>query len=213
MDKAPSYKPYIVGICGGSASGKTFLLNQLFSHFNPEQITLVSQDNYYKELKNQKIDEEGLVNFDHPDSLRMDDLYADMKRLMKGETLEIDEYSFNNPSHVSKKVTMIPAPVIVLEGLLIFTHIGLAKLVDLKIFVDADEHIKLARRLRRDHQERGYSVESILRDYEKFIAPMYDQYVAPAKKNADLIIPNNKHMYRAIQVLVNHIKTVIGEKK
>ena len=204
-------KPYIIGICGGSASGKTFLLRQLLSQLPEEAVTLISQDNYYKPLEAQIRDEEGLVNFDHPESVNLDRLLADVKALMRGETFEIEEYTFNNPKIQPRLIPMRPAPLMILEGLFVFYRADLAQTIDLKIFVDADEHVRLSRRLRRDHKERGYSYESVLRDYEKFVAPMYHQYVYPTRQRCDFIIPNNKHMYKAIQVLVSHLRTVLAE--
>lgn len=204
-------KPYIIGICGGSASGKTFLLNQLIGHYKKGDITLVSQDNYYKDLADQYVTEEGLVNFDHPDSVLLNELYEDVKKLINGRSIERMEYTFNNKSSSPKLLHFYPTQVIILEGLFIYYSDKLANLIDLKIFIEAEEHIKLSRRLRRDHTERGYSIESILRDYEKFVAPMYHQYVAPMKNKCDLIIPNNKHMYKAVKVLANHIKYILQE--
>ena len=103
---------------------------------------------------------------------------------------------------------MRPSPIIIVEGLFIFHHPALAKLIDLKVFVDAHEHIRLARRLRRDAMERGYSFESVLRDWERFVAPMYQQFIEPTKYNCDLIIPNHTHMYKAVQVLMNHLEAI-----
>lgn len=202
-------KPFILGICGGSASGKTFLLRQLMSTFKQGSVTLISQDNYYKPLEHQKRESDGLVNFDHPDSVELDRLAADLRKLSKGETVEIQEYTFNNPAKVPKTILMKPAPLMIVEGLFVFYREDLAQLQDLKVFVDAEEHIRISRRLQRDTTERGYSMESILRDYQRFVAPMYQQYVAPTKQIADLIIPNNKHMYRAVQVLVNHLRASV----
>lgn len=208
----PGPKPYIIGICGGSASGKTFLLNQLLNQFTEEQVTLVSQDNYYRPLEDQHRDEEGLVNFDHPDSVDLDKLHADLKALMEGKTLHIKEYTFNNPKVHARTLELRPNPIIILEGLFVYYRQDLAQLIDLKVFVEADEHVKLTRRLRRDHTERGYTIESILRDYDKFVAPMYHRFVAPSKQIADLIVLNNRRMYKAIQVLIHHLHAILAEK-
>ncbi|MEZ4825072.1 MAG: uridine kinase [Bacteroidia bacterium] len=208
MDK----KPYIVGICGGSASGKTFLLNQLMKQLPQGQITLISQDNYYKKQEEQVRDEEGLINFDHPDSINLDELLQDMQLLLQNKGFSRWEYTFNNPEAVSRLLRFEPAPIIILEGLFIYHRPEIAKLIDLKLFIDAEEHIRLSRRLKRDHSERGYSVESILRDYEKYVAPMFYRYIAPIKSQCDMIIPNNRHMYKALQVLVNHLMKVLEKK-
>ena len=155
------------------------------------------------------MEDDGLVNFDHPESVELDRLSADLRRLIKGEAVEIEEYTFNNPNKVPKTILMKPAPLMIVEGLFVFHSEELAQLQDLKVFVDAEEHIRISRRLLRDTTERGYSMDSILRDYQRFVAPMYHQYIAPTKQLADLIIPNNKHMYRAVQVLVNHLRSVM----
>ncbi|MEL6628245.1 MAG: uridine kinase [Bacteroidota bacterium] len=202
-------KPYILGICGGSASGKTFLLSQLLQQFSPETVTLISQDNYYHPLEKQTRTPDGLVNFDHPDSLDLDRFVGDMNKLIKGETVTLQEYTFNNPNRTPQMISYRSAPIIIVEGLFIFHKEEMARLIDLKIFVDAAEHIRLARRLRRDTTERGYSTESILRDYEKFVAPMYQKFVAPARDQSDMVVMNNQHMYKAIRVIINHLQTIL----
>ena len=176
------------------------------------QLTHISQDNYYRQYAAQQKDPDGLVNFDHPDAVDLDYLLADVRRILAGEAVSVQEYTFNNPDRVPATIFMEPRPLIILEGLFIFYHQPLAALIDLKVFVEADEHIKLARRIRRDGQERGYGLESVLRDYERFVAPMYHRYVAPTKWDSDLIIPNNKHMYKAIQVLIHHLKAVLKQR-
>lgn len=199
-------KPYIVGICGGSASGKTYLLHRLLHLLPSDEVCLVSQDNYYKKFEDQIKDEDGLVNFDHPDSIDLGTYARDVQRLLAGETITLPEYTFNNPEVQPRMLTFHPAPLIIVEGLFIYYHAELRCLIDLRIFVDADEHVRLTRRLRRDHSERGYSFDSILRDYSKFVAPMYEEYVAPMKKDCDIIIPNNRHMDNAIGVLATYLR-------
>lgn len=201
-------KPYLIGICGGSGSGKTFLLQQLIKNLNSEEITLISQDNYYHPIEQQRKEADGLTNFDHPESVNLDRLANDVRLILKGEAVTIQEYTFNNPLASAETITMKPAPIIIVEGLFVFLHPELSKLIDLKIFVEAHEHIRLARRLRRDATERNYSFDSVLRDWERFVAPMYRQYVEPTKYDCDLIIPNHSHMYRAVKVLMNHIQTL-----
>jgi len=179
------------------------------STFRADQVSLVSQDNYYRPLAELQREPDGLVNFDHPDTVDLDRLVADLRRLQHGETLQMPEYTFNNPAKVPKTLVIKPAPLIIVEGLFVFHHPELAQRLDLRVFVDAAEHIRLARRLKRDTTERGFSMASVLRDYERFVAPMYERYVLPTREQADLIIPNHKHMYKALQVLVNHLRTVV----
>jgi uridine kinase len=201
--------PYILGICGGSASGKTFLLRQLMSTFTSQQVSLISQDNYYRPLEQLTPEPDGLVNFDHPDTVDLDRLVGDLRRLQAGEAITMEEYTFNNPNKVPKQIRIEPAPLVIVEGLFVFHHRELAQQLDLRVFVDARAHVRLSRRLKRDTSERGYSMESILRDYERFVAPMYERYVLPTREDADMVIPNHKHMYKAVQVLVNHLRATI----
>jgi uridine kinase len=198
-------KPYLVGVSGGSASGKTYLLHQLMRRIPSEQITLISQDNYYKDLEFQNLKEDGTVNFDHPDALDLIQFTKDIRRLLNGESITIREYTFNNPRAVPVMLTYHPSPIIVVEGLFIYYKPEMRNLLDLKVFVDADEHIKLSRRILRDYAERGYRVEDILAQYEKDVIPMYNMFVKPHKDSCDLIIPNNYHMGKAIEVLLDHL--------
>lgn len=200
-------KPFIIGICGGSGSGKTFLLNQLLSKLPAEKLTLISQDNYYRPYEEQDQDEEGLVNFDHPKSVNLALLTEDMKRIMSGETIQIREYTFNNPAHTGSDIIMAPAPVLILEGLFIYHLEELRELMDLKVFVDAPEYLRLYRRLKRDEIERGYTNASVLRDYERFVAPMYTQFIEPTKKYCDMIIPNIVEVNNAVEVLAAYLKS------
>ncbi|MEL6674721.1 MAG: uridine kinase [Bacteroidota bacterium] len=202
-------KPYIVGICGGSGSGKTYLLNRILAALPQSEITLISQDNYYKSYDEQIKDEEGLVNFDHPDSINLLDLKQDLRRLLAGETVDIMEYTFNNPAATAKQIRMLPSRLMILEGLFIYYLPEMRELIDLKIYIKAEEHVRLARRLRRDHEERGYSHDSVLRDYERFVAPMYHRFVAPTQQFCDLIVPNNTVIDKSVEVITDHLTQVL----
>ena len=203
-------RPYIVGICGGSASGKTYFLEQILQTFPQDKLSLISLDNYYKPREEQMRDEEGVINFDHPESLNLDRLVEDVEAILRGETLRMKEYTFNNPDIVPKELVIRPAPLLILEGIFVFYPPKLQPLIDLKIFVDAAEHIKLSRRIRRDLADRNYSVEDTLVNYVKYVAPMYHRYVEPTKGRCDIVIPNNDHMRVAIEVVKNHLRAVIG---
>jgi uridine kinase len=202
-------KPYIVGICGGSASGKTYVLQRLLATFAPDQVSLISQDNYYKSLEKQRREPDGLVNYDHPDSLDLPAFARDLHALLGGQEVSLTEYVFNNPHVVPRVFHYRPTPVIVVEGLFIFHLEELARQIDLKVFVEADEHIKLARRLRRDVAERNYTFDETLRDYERFVAPMYKQFVEPTRYTCDLVIQNNVRVDAAVTVLMDHLHQVI----
>lgn len=206
----PSSHPYLVGISGGSASGKTFLLKKLMERYPAGQITLISQDNYYQPIDLCPKNEEGEVNFDHPDALDLVSFARDIHRLYEGETVKLMEYTFNNPDIVPKELVYSPSPLILVEGLFVFTHPDVARQLNLKIFVDADEHIRLSRRIRRDYAERGYSLDEVLDYYEKFVAPMYRKYIEPYKYECDLILPNNLKIDKAVEVVMHHLDKVIS---
>jgi len=197
---------YIVGITGGSASGKSHFLNKLLSDFSDQEVCYISQDHYYHPREQQPIDEKGVKNFDTPDSINFERFVADIKAVREGQTVSIKEYTYNNPNAVPEIIEFKPAPVVLVEGIFVFYHKPVAELLDLKIFIDADEHVKLSRRIIRDRLERGYDVEDVLYRYEKHVAPTYVQYIEPFKANADLVIPNNQHFDQALEVLKTFLK-------
>lgn len=205
---------YIVGICGGSGSGKTYLLRKLLATFSEEECALISQDNYYKPKALQTVDADGLINFDHPDSLDLHAFAEDIKKLMRGETIMVEEYTFNDASRTPQSFTYKPTPIIIIEGILIFHNKELADLMNLKIFIDADEHLRFSRRILRDEKERNYSYQETIRDYNKFVAPMYAQFVAPTQRNCDIIINNHDHqnMSAASEMLVNHLSVILKKR-
>lgn len=205
-----SQKPFLVGITGGSASGKTLFIRQLLDSFPSERICLLSQDNYYRERHLQPKDSKGVANFDMPESLDLDAFARDVARLHAGETITLKEYTYNNPNVVPKMLEFRPAPVLVVEGIFVFYREDIRNQFDLKVFIDADEHIKLSRRIRRDGVERGYDMDDVLYRYEHHVAPTYDRYIRPFKSEADLIIPNNQHFSRGLEVLVHYLKGKAG---
>lgn len=204
-------KSYIVGITGGSASGKTLFLKSLLNAFKPHQVCLISQDNYYKPRHQQPVDESGIKNFDTPQSIIAEEYARDIATLKEGHQVNRLEYTFNNPDIEPAKLTFKPAPIIVVEGIFVFHFPEVASLLDLKIFIDAEEHIKLKRRIVRDKIERGYDLDDVLYRYEKHVAPTYEKYIKPYKSEADLIIPNNTHFAKALEVLIGFLKNRIHE--
>lgn len=201
-------KPYLVGITGGSASGKTLFLDKLLSFLDPTQICLISQDNYYKARHLQPIDDMGIQNFDTPDSIDFKQYADDIRKIQNGETVIRQEYTFNNPNKTPKMLTFEPAPVVLVEGIFVLYYPELADLLDLKIFIDAKDYIKVTRRIMRDKIERGYDLDDVLYRYEKHVMPTYEKYIEPFKHDADLIIPNNKGFDKALEV----IKSFLVEK-
>jgi uridine kinase len=199
-------KPFIVGITGGSASGKTLFLDKLIQSFDPGQVCLISQDNYYKARHLQPIDDKGVHNFDTPGSIDFDQYTKDIEQLRNGQTVYRQEYTFNNPNKKPKTLAFEPAPVVVVEGIFVLYYPELSDLLDLKIFIDAKEYIKLKRRIVRDKVERGYDLDDVLYRYEKHVMPTYEKYIEPFKEDADLIIPNNKNFDKALEVIKTYLK-------
>jgi uridine kinase len=205
-------RPYFVGISGGSGSGKTTLLRSVVERFGEESLTLISQDNYYISLADLPRDLKGEVNFDHPSALDLEALALDLGKLQAGESFQLEEYTFNNPTVVPKILNFDPAPIVVIEGLFVFNHPKVNQILDLKVFVDTSEHLRLARRIRRDAAERGYGLEEVLDYYEKFVVPMYRQHIEPFRAECDIVIPNDRHMDRATSVLIDHLDAVLTRK-
>ena len=203
-------KPYLIGIAGGSASGKTYLLNALLNHFNADEICLISQDHYYKPQAEQFVDENGQINYDLPEGIDKTKLLADIEQLLLGNTIQKLEYTFNNPAAKPKELTIHPAPIIVIEGLFIFHFQELFNAFDLKIFIDADHDIKLTRRLERDQIERGYSKESILYQWHNHVMPAFDQYLLPYQNQCDVIIHNNDEIKKDIEQLAYQLRMFLS---
>jgi uridine kinase len=197
---------YIVAVCGGSASGKTYLVQRLRQAFTEKEVTLVSMDHYYKDKVHQKLNEAGEINFDHPDALMLDRFEDDMMRLGHGETVSIREYTFNNPNRIPGVVVYKPAPIILVEGLFSYYPAKFSERVNLRVFVESDPHYKFARRLNRDLNERGYPIDETLHSYTNYAIPMYRRHVEPLKFEADLILNNNAHFEGAIRVMTDHLR-------
>ena len=199
--------PFIIGITGGSGSGKTRFLKSLLNHFSKKEVCLISQDNYYKERAEQPIDDKGVQNFDLPESIDFEAYKDDIISLREGKTVERAEYTFNNPNVEPGKIEMNSAPVIVVEGIFVLYYKDIADMLDLKVFIDAKDHIKLKRRIIRDERERGYDLDDVLYRYEHHVMPTYDKYIKPYKSDADLIIPNRTDFKEALDVLSSFIKS------
>lgn len=201
--------PYIIGITGGSGSGKTRFLNGLLKQFSANEVCLVSQDNYYKPRDEQPVDQQGIKNFDLPESIDFDSYKDDILTLKKGNPVDRKEYTFNNPAATPRQLKLEPAPVIVVEGIFVLHYREIAQLLDLKVFIDAKDHIKLKRRIIRDEQERGYDLNDVLYRYEYHVMPTYEKYIEPYLSEADVIIPNHIDFQEAQAVLAAFIRAKI----
>ncbi|MCX7607158.1 MAG: uridine kinase [Bacteroidia bacterium] len=198
---------YWVGITGGSASGKTFLLEALARALPSDKVTFLSTDHYYKDIAEQPRGPDGRVNFDLPDAIDSDKLYRDLLALRRGETVYQREYTFNRPGIAPRQLIFHPAPLLVAEGLFLFYWPQIRELFDLRVFIEADEPYRFIYRLRRDQTERGYPSETIIHQYLTQVLPAYRQFVAPLRIHAHLVVQNHYgDLSPAIRVLVDHLR-------
>jgi uridine kinase len=184
-------KPFIIGIAGGSGSGKTFFLNCFLHHFKQDEVTLVSQDDYYIPAGEMTQEENKLYNFDLPSTIDSEQFLRDIKQLMTGEVVYKKEYNFNNPLAVVKILEIKSAPIIIVEGLFILHFKEIAALLDHTIFVDADEQVALDRRIKRDGLERGYPEDDVLYKWHNHVVPAYKEYLLPYREQCNKVIMNN----------------------
>ena len=198
--------PFTIGITGGSGSGKTYFISRLSAQFSEDQICLLSQDHYYKPRDLQVIDERGVKNFDLPEAIERERFHGDVLKLKRGEVLKIKEYTFNNANVVPKELVFKPAPILIIEGLFVQLFPEIEKELDLKVFIEARDYIKLSRRIRRDAEERGYDLDDVLYRYHHHVMPVYESLIYPLMHRADIVVPNNEHVERALDFIVQGLK-------
>lgn len=194
-------KPFLMGISGGSGSGKTTIIHELRKQFPPSQLCILSQDEYYQPREKQRWDDAGYQNFDLPESIDHEAFADDIQRLIEGQSITRQQYTFNNPNKESVLLTFHSAPVIIIEGLFVFYFESIRRLLDLKIFIDAEDIIKLKRRIIRDAGERNYPLEDVLHRYEHHVMPSFRSFIKPFKREADLVINNHLSYDKAIEIL------------
>jgi len=203
-------KPFVIGVAGGSGSGKTTVINHIRRGVSDEQIVFLEHDAYYRDLVHLPFEERAKNNFDHPSSLETELLIRHIEALLEGYSVEVPIYDFAN--HIRKKETrkITPHEVILIDGILIFSEKELRDLMDLKLFVDTDDDVRLLRRLKRDIGERQRTVESVLNQYERFVRPMHLEFVEPSKRYADIIIPHGGENHVAIDMVNTLVRNKIG---
>ena len=198
----------IIGIAGGTGSGKTTVVNQIVEELPENEVGVISQDSYYNDLSDLSKEERGLVNFDHPNSIDFDLLISHLQLLRQGETIQKPIYSFVEETRLDETITVHPRKVMIVEGILVLSNPKLREMFDIKIFVHADSDERLIRRLQRDIRERGHDLEKVLFRYQNAVKPMHEQFIEPSKEFADLIIPNNHYN----TVAVDMVRTIINDK-
>ena len=203
--KKPKTSALVIGVAGGSGSGKTTVVNLICDHFGQQNILRIEHDSYYRDLKQMPFEDRLQQNFDHPASLETDLLIRHLKALLEGYPVQV-QYDF--AEHIRKDVHLEvqPTPVILIDGILIFSEAELRELMDVKIFVDTDDDVRLLRRIQRDISERKRDLNSVLLQYETFVRPMHLKFVEPSKRYADLIIPHGGKNEVAQEMLISMIQ-------
>lgn len=198
----------IIGITGGTGSGKTSVVEQIVSQLPANEVCIISQDAYYSDTSHLSFEERTKINFDHPQAIDFELMVSHLKILREGKSFEQPVYSFIEHNRTAETVTTSPKKVIIVEGILIFTHPDLRELFDIKIFVHADSDERLIRRLKRDIATRGRDLNEVLNRYQTTLKPMHQQFIEPTKEFADIIIPTNKYNTVAVDV----IRSIIHQK-
>lgn len=202
----------IIGICGGTGSGKTTVARRILENVSDEHVAFVQQDSYYRNLGDMPLELRHQINFDHPDALDNDLFINHVKALRAGEPIGMPVYDFAKHERKAESIRVAPKPILILEGILIFVDAALRELMDVKIFVDTDDDLRFIRRLQRDVKERGRSVESVIKQYLETVRPMHRQFVEPSKRYADVIIPEGGHNEVGIDLISGKIRAKLQEE-
>jgi uridine kinase len=201
----------IIGIAGGTGSGKTSVVNEILKRLSPKDVVVISQDAYYRDNKSIPLEDRKKLNYDHPDSIEFELLIDHLKLLKKGKSIEHPVYSFITCSREPETIKVDPRPIVIIEGILCLTPPELRKLMDIKVYVDCEADIRLSRVIQRDLQERDRSIDQTLSRYEETVRPMHLQFIEPSKRYADIIIPQGGQNKVAINILTQFIKKQLTE--
>ena len=198
----------MIGVAGGSGSGKTTVVRRIVDSLGSEHVTLLDHDRYYRDRNDLRLEERAALNYDHPDSLETDLLVQHVRALKAGIAVEAPRYDFTRHARLTEKDTLEPRRALIVEGILIFTDAALRDLMDIKVFVDTDSDTRFIRRLQRDVAERGRTMESVIDQYQSTVKPMHREFVEPSKRYADVIIPLGGHNTVAVDLLLTMLRSV-----
>jgi uridine kinase len=196
----------VIGVAGGSGSGKTTVVRQIVDSLGPDEVVVLEHDRYYRDRHDLRLEERASLNWDHPDSLETDLLVRHVHALRQGETVEVPQYDFARHARQTSREAVAPRPAIIVEGILIFTDAELRRLMDVKVFVDTDADTRFIRRLQRDITDRGRTVQSVIDQYLGTVKPMHLDFVEPSKRYADIIVPQGGHNTVAIDMLLTLVR-------
>jgi len=202
--------PLVIGIAGGSGSGKTTVAQTILQRVGPDRISFLQHDAYYKDLSGLPLAQRTEFNFDHPNSLDDELMIRHIRLLKEGRKIEVPIYDFSTYCRTDRTFTVLPRPVILVEGILIFTESVLRELFDVKIYVDTDADVRFIRRLQRDISERGRTTESVIKQYQATVRPMHLEFVEPSKRYADVIIPEGGFNTAALDMVVARIEAMLS---
>ncbi|KAF0426620.1 uridine kinase [Pediococcus acidilactici] len=203
--------PIIIGVTGGSGSGKTTVSKKILEQLDGHSISIIQQDSYYKDQAGMTMEERRAVNYDHPLAFDSDLLYKHLKMLKQRQAIDVPVYDYTISTRSSEVIHQEPTDVIILEGILILSDERIRDMLDIKVYVDTDDDIRIIRRIERDTQERGRSLESIITQYLTGVKPMYHQFIEPTKRYADLIVPEGGQNSVAIDLLVTKVRDILAQ--
>lgn len=209
MGKNAERKTCVLGVAGGSASGKTTIIRKVQEYFG-EDIAVISHDNYYKAHDDMPFEQRCRLNYDHPDSFESERMAQDVQKLILGQAIDMPTYDYRNHNRAKEAIRIEPKTVIIMEGILILENRRLRDLMDIKIYVDTDADERLIRRIKRDMRERARSIESIITQYSSTVKPMHEEFVEPSKRYADIIIPRGGENRAGIDMLITYLNKKLG---
>jgi uridine kinase len=203
---------FVIGVAGGSGSGKTTVVRRIVDSLGPDQVTLLDHDRYYRDRNDLRLEERAALNYDHPDALETDLLVRHVRELKSGRPVDVPQYDFTRHARLSETETFQPRRALIVEGILVFTDAALRDLMDIKVFVDTDSDTRFIRRLQRDVAQRGRTMESVIDQYQHTVKPMHLEFVEPSKRYADVIIPLGGHNTVAVDLLLTMLRSVASRR-
>lgn len=202
--------PIVIGVAGGSGSGKTTVVRRIVDSLGSDQVTVLDHDRYYRDRNDLRLEERAALNYDHPDALETDLMVRHLHELKAGSNVEVPSYDFSRHARLTATDTAPARRAIIVEGILVFVDAALRALMDIKVFVDTDDDTRFIRRLQRDVAERGRTMESVIDQYQSTVKPMHLEFVEPSKRYADIILPQGGHNAVAVDLLLTLIRSVAG---